>query len=143
MIRQVGLPHNLRAPRSKPKNGPPLYFWPPSQDSCRVAMVKPPVSYLGSTVPATACDIAVSVGTASCAGFACRALSLRPPSTSYTISARLHRYGKKKGYYRRARCSCYSEWLPERGHGKKIVGETAISTETRPGKIKIQRWISM
>ena len=39
-----------------------------------------------------------------------------------------HRYGKEKGYYRRVGRSRYSEWLPEGRTGKKIVGETAIST---------------
>jgi hypothetical protein len=36
--RQVGLPHNLRAPHSKPKMAP-LYFWRPSQDSCHGDMM--------------------------------------------------------------------------------------------------------
>jgi hypothetical protein len=66
-----------------------LYFWRPSQDLCHVAMVEPPASYLESTVPAAACEIAISIRTASCAYFTCRALSLRPPPTSCTISARL------------------------------------------------------
>jgi hypothetical protein len=60
--RQVGLPHTLRAPRSKPKMAS-LYFWRPSQGSCLVAMAEPPVSYLESTAPAAACEIAVSIGT--------------------------------------------------------------------------------
>ena len=49
-----------------------------------------------------------------------------------------HRYSRKKGYCKRAGCSRYSEWLPERGAtGKKTVGETVISTGTRPGKIEM------
>jgi hypothetical protein len=42
------------------------------------------MSYLESTALAAVCEIAVSIKTAGCACFACRALSLRPPSTSYT-----------------------------------------------------------
>ena len=38
MSRQVGLPHNLRAPRSKPKMAS-LFFWRPSQDSVMSLMV--------------------------------------------------------------------------------------------------------
>jgi hypothetical protein len=58
---QVGLPHNLNplARRSKPKMAS-LYFWWPSQDSCRIAMVEPPLSsYLESTVHAVACERAI------------------------------------------------------------------------------------
>jgi len=86
-----------------------------SQNSCHVAMVEPPMSYLESTVRGTACEIAVLIKIASCACFACRALSLRPPSTSCTISARLPLLWQEKGYCRRAGCSRYSEWLPEGG----------------------------
>jgi|SRR5271156_1533937 len=39
------LPHILLAHRSKPKMAA-LKFWRPFQDSCRVATVEPPVSYL-------------------------------------------------------------------------------------------------
>ena len=62
---QVGLPRNPRDRRPKPKMAS-LYFWRPSQSSCRVAMVEPPVSYsyLESTVPAAACEVAISVGSA-------------------------------------------------------------------------------
>ena len=63
-----------------------LGIWLPSQDSCHVAMVELQVSYLESMVPAAACEMAVLIRTASCTCFACRALSLRPPSTSCTIS---------------------------------------------------------
>jgi hypothetical protein len=70
--------------------------------SCRIAMVEPPDSYLESTVPAAACERAISVGSAGRACFARRVLSLRPPSTSYAISSGLHRYGKKKDHWRRA-----------------------------------------
>jgi hypothetical protein len=42
------------------------------------------MSYLESTALAAACEIAVSVKIAGCACSARRALSLRPPSTSYT-----------------------------------------------------------
>jgi hypothetical protein len=38
--RQMGLPRNPRARRPKPKMGS-LYFWWPSQGSCRAAMVEP------------------------------------------------------------------------------------------------------
>jgi hypothetical protein len=102
--RQVALPHNLRAPRSKPKMAS-LYFWRPSQDSCHGAMAELPVSYSASTVPTPAREIAVSIRTAGCACFACsacRALSLRPPSTSCTISTRLPLQWQEKGYCRRA-----------------------------------------
>jgi hypothetical protein len=61
--RQVGLPRNPRARRPKMVT---LYFWRPSQSSCRVAKVEPPVSYsyLESTVPAAACEVAISVRSA-------------------------------------------------------------------------------
>jgi hypothetical protein len=52
-------------------------------------MVEPPVSYLDPTVPAVARQIGVSIGTAGCACLVRRTLSLRPPSTSCTISAGL------------------------------------------------------
>jgi hypothetical protein len=69
--RQGGLPRNPRARRSKPKMAS-LYFWWPSEDSCCVTMVEPPVSYLESAVPTAACEIAVSVRSAGCACFARR-----------------------------------------------------------------------
>jgi hypothetical protein len=64
-----GLLHNPHTRRSKPKMAA-LIFWRPFQDSCNVAMVKPPVSYLEPTVSATASQ--VSIGTAGCA---CLAIS--------------------------------------------------------------------
>jgi hypothetical protein len=87
--RQVGPCHTICALLARIPKMASLYFRQPSQDSCHVAMVEAPVSYLESTVPAAACEIAVSIRTASCACFAFRALSLRPLSTSCTISARL------------------------------------------------------
>ena len=47
--------HTLLA-RKGPKMAS-LYFWWPPRDSCCVAMVEPPVSYLESTVPVVACEI--------------------------------------------------------------------------------------
>jgi hypothetical protein len=107
-------------------------------------MVEPPVSYLESTVPAAACEVAVSIKTASCAFFLSTAIS---SSTVYllhhlhptaTVMARkkattdeLDALATANGYQRGGRT------------GKKTISETAISTGTRPGKIKIQRWISM
>jgi hypothetical protein len=70
--RRVGLPHNPRVDRSKPKMAS-LYFWWPSQNSCRVAMVEPPVSsYLESMFHAVACERAILVRSAD------RAYSTRP-----------------------------------------------------------------
>ena len=121
-----------------------LYFWRPSQDSSHVAMMGPPESYLESTVPAAACEIAVSIRTASCAGFACRALSLRPPSTSYTLSAQLPPLWQEKRLLQTSWMLTLQRMATRGGRtGKKTVGETAISTGSRPGKIRMQRWISM
>jgi hypothetical protein len=80
--------HILRARRSKPKMAA-LLFWRPFQDSCRVAMVEPPVSYLEPHgPPPLPARQGVSIGTAGCAclGFVVRYLfNHRRPS--YTISA--------------------------------------------------------
>jgi hypothetical protein len=141
--RQVRLPHNLRAPRSKPKMAS-LYFWRPSQDSCHVAMVEPPVSYLELTVPAAACEIAISIRTAN---YACFYLSGAISSSivySCTISARLLLLWQEKRLLRTSWTLALQRIATREGHtGKKTVDETAISTGTRPGKIKMQRWISM
>ena len=77
-----------RARRPKPKMAS-LYFWWPSQDSCRVAMVEPPVSYSysESTVPAAACEVAISVRSASRATRRVRSLRIR--SASCAISSGL------------------------------------------------------
>src|SRR5271154_871960 len=72
------------------------YFLGPSQDFCHVAMVEPPVSYLESTVPAAACEIAVSIRTASCVVLLVeRYLFVHrlPPTLS---PPDYHRYSKKK-----------------------------------------------
>ena len=86
--RRGPLPHIIPLGQ-KPQNDLPL-FWRTFQDSCSVAVVEPPASYLEPTVPAAACQIkSVSIGTASPARLARRARSLRPPSTSHTVSAGL------------------------------------------------------
>src|SRR4051812_21070643 len=68
-----------------------LIFWRPFQDSCRVAMVEPPVSYLEPHGPRPLpARKGVSIGTAGCAclGFVVRYLfDYRLPSC--TISAGL------------------------------------------------------
>jgi hypothetical protein len=62
-----GLPCNPRARRSKPKMAA-LFFWRPFQDSCRVAMVEPPVSNLEPHgPPPLPARKGVSIGTAGCA----------------------------------------------------------------------------
>jgi hypothetical protein len=121
-----------------------LHFWRPSQDSYHVAMVEPPVSYLEPTLPAAACEIAVSIRTASCAGFACRALSLRPPSTSYTISARLPPLWQEKRLLQTSWMLALQRMATRGGRtGKKTVGETVISTGTdglwQPSDYKLPR----
>ena len=69
------LPHSL-ARRSKGPKMASLYFWRPFQDSCRVAVVEPAMSYLESPrsprrrwLPARK---ASQFGTAGCACLACR-----------------------------------------------------------------------
>jgi len=53
----VSLPRSPHAPCSKfPECS--LYFW----GSCCVAVVEPPISYLESTVPAAACEVAIYLG---------------------------------------------------------------------------------
>src|SRR5256885_484213 len=93
-------------------------FWRPFQDSCRVAMVEPPVSYLEPHGPPPLLTrLGVSIGTAGCAclGFVVRYLfdHRLPPAPSPPDR---HRHGKKKGHSRQARSSRRSEWLPEGGH---------------------------
>ena len=95
--RLVGLLHSPRARHSKPKMAS-LCFWWPSEDSCHVIMVEPPVSCLESTVPIAACEIAVSVRSAGCAYFASRGgTSLRSPSAFYAISSELPPLWQGKG----------------------------------------------
>jgi hypothetical protein len=107
-------------------------------------MVEPPVSYLESTVPAAACEIAISIRTASYADFACRELSsstvyplhyLRPTATAMARKKatvdEVDAHATANGYWRGV-CT-----------GKKTVSETVISMGSRLGKIKMQRWISM
>ena len=62
-----GLPRDSCARRSKPKMAG-LIFWRPFQDSCRVAMVEPPVSYLKPHgPPPLPARQGVSIRTAGCA----------------------------------------------------------------------------
>jgi hypothetical protein len=87
---ELKVSRNPRARRPKPKMAS-LYFWRPSQSPCRVAMVEPPVSYsyLESTVPAAACEVAISVRSASRICSTRRVRSLRLRSTSCAISSGL------------------------------------------------------
>jgi hypothetical protein len=74
--RRVGLLRNPHAPPLEvPKMGS-LHFWWPFRDSCCIALVELPVSYLEFTVPAAACEMVIVFGSASCACFACRVLSI-------------------------------------------------------------------
>jgi hypothetical protein len=105
--RLMGLPRNPHV--EAPKMASPL-FLVASRDSCCVAMVEPPVSYLASTVPATTCEMAIVFRSADYAYFTCRVPSLRAPSpssaTSFAISfASLPLY-KEEGHSRRAEGSC-------------------------------------
>jgi hypothetical protein len=106
-------------------------------------MVEPPVSYLESTVPAAACEIAVSIKTASCAYFLSSAIS---SSTVYLLH-HLHPtatvMARKKATADELDALATANSYQRGGTGKKTVSETAIITGTRPGKIKMQRWISM
>jgi hypothetical protein len=67
--RPVGL-HTIYALLARsPRIGLPLFLAGLVKNSSHVAMAESPVSYLESTVPAAACEIAVSFKTASCACF--------------------------------------------------------------------------
>jgi hypothetical protein len=60
-----------------PEQPPPLCHDSDTEDSCRVTTVEPLVSYLESTVPTAACEMAIVYRSASCACFACHVLHLR------------------------------------------------------------------
>ena len=108
-------------------------------------MVEPRVSYLESTILAAAGQTGVSIRTAGCACLACRALSLRSPSASCTISAGLAPLWPKKGHSRRARSLRRSEWLPEGAHreedsrrgGNKQNYSTSYSFRPRSSSAKL------
>jgi hypothetical protein len=57
---------STRSSPEAPKWCPSIFFGGLLKAFCRVAMVEPPVSYsyLESTVPAAACEVAISVGSA-------------------------------------------------------------------------------
>jgi hypothetical protein len=74
--RRVDLPRNPHAPRSKFPKWPPSIFGGLLGTPVCVPMAEPPVSYLESTVPAAACEMAIVFGSARCAYFACRVLSI-------------------------------------------------------------------
>jgi hypothetical protein len=95
--------------------------------------------------PAAACQIkSVSIGTAGCACWACRARSLRQPSTYRTISAGLPPLCQGKRPPQRSWTLAPKRMATSGGRtGKKIVVETLISTETRLRKIKMQYWITI
>src|SRR5271154_4373088 len=111
--RRVGLPRISRSPRSKPKMAS-LNFWWPFRDSCCVAMVEPPVSYLRVhgpyplparwvpylSLPAARVLLAVSY-------------LFNHPLPPPPLPPHHHRHGQKEDYWSRAGRSCQSEWLPE------------------------------
>jgi hypothetical protein len=86
--RQVGLPRDSRARRPKPK-GPPSIFG----GLLKAAVVSPwwshqfSNSYLESTVPAAACEVAISVESAgrACSTRRVRSLRLRSASLRYFL----------------------------------------------------------
>ena len=143
--REGGLPRNPHARRSKLKMAA-LIFWRPFQDSCRVAMVEPPVSYLEPHgPPPLQARQGVSIGTAGCGclGFVVRSLfDHRLPSC--TISA-----GPPPSWQEKR--PPQTSWMlaPKRTAtsgertGKRTAVETSISTWTRLRKIKMQRWVTM
>jgi hypothetical protein len=108
--------HILRARRSKPKMAA-LIFWRPFQDSCRVAMVEPPVSYLEPhgprrCPPDKASQLGLLAALVWASSYAISSTTVDSPTQSPPDR---HRHGKKKDHSRRARSSRRSERLPKGG----------------------------
>ena len=60
-------------------------------------MMDPPVSYLESTVPAAACEMAIVFRSVGYAYFACRPIDLNTVSLLRYFPPPHHRYGKNEG----------------------------------------------
>src|SRR2546423_11474568 len=120
-----------------------LIFWRPFQDSCRVAMVKPPVSYLGATSPAAACQRGVSIGTAGCACLTYRTLS----STTVSFLPYLRRtatiMARKKATRDELEARAEVNGYQRKGHREEESRRDGNKHEDKTKKIKMQRWITM